>query len=91
MPLPDRDVDIPARAEHALTKKTLVKEWGLKPWELDRLRVSDLQDVGLAEHAEAYIKHEQHQEHSSGMRSKRNTDSYREYEDKMSEKFGGVQ
>lgn len=60
MPLPDNgDVDIPPRAEAALTKKTLVKDWGLKPWELDRLTVGDIQEVMLAEHAESYIEQEQ--------------------------------
>lgn len=66
MPLPDNgDVDIPPRAQSALTKKTLVKEWGLKPWELERLTVGDIQDVILAEHAQSYIEAE-HRERQQG-------------------------
>jgi hypothetical protein len=90
MPLPDAGVDIPARAEHALTKKTLIKEWGLRPWELARLSVSDLQDMMLAEHAESYIKHQQQeQQRNGGMRSSRNSESYQDYQDNMEERFGG--
>lgn len=93
MPLPNSGVDIPRRAEHALTKKTLVKDWGLKPWELDRLSVNDLQDVMLAEHAENYIEHQQYenQHGNGGMRSTRNSESYQDYQQEMEQRFGGVQ
>ena len=91
MPLPASNVDIPARAEHALTKKTLIKEWGLKPWELSRLSVSDLQDMMLAEHAESYITHQQQeQQRTGGMRSSRNSESYQDYQQEMEAKFGGA-
>jgi len=36
-----------------------VSEWGIKPWEVDKLTTSDLDDIILAEHAEAYIQQEQ--------------------------------
>lgn len=92
MPLPESDVDVPGRANHALTKKTLTKEWGIKPWNYDRLTAGDLQDVALAEHAEAYIKHEQHEQaRGGGMRSTRNSDDYKEWQDDMEQQFGGVQ
>lgn len=59
MPLPDSAIDIPDRADYALMKKILTKEWGIMPWEYHKLTVKDLQDIGLAEHAESYIEVEQ--------------------------------
>lgn len=91
MPLPERDVSVPDRAMAALTKQTLVKEWGIPPWELDRVSVRDLQDVMLAEHASSFIEYEQQQQYrTGGMRSTRRSDSYQEYEDRMRDKFGGI-
>jgi hypothetical protein len=92
MPVPDSGVDVPARAQHALTKKTLVKDWGLKPWELGKLTMGDLQDVALAERAESYIEHQQYKnQQGGGMRSTRNSDSYKDYEQRMKQQFGGIQ
>jgi hypothetical protein len=42
-----------------LLKKTLVKDWGIMPWDFDKLTVRDVQEIRLAEHAEAYVKQEQ--------------------------------
>lgn len=57
MPLNQGTVsDIPDIANEALSYKTLIKEWGFKPWELDRLSAKDFQMVHLAEHAQAYIE-----------------------------------
>lgn len=91
MPLENQAVDIPQRAEHALTKKTLVKDWGIKPWEFGKLSVKDMQDVGLAEHAEAYIQQEQYNQNSNQMRSSRNSESYQDWQNNMQEKYGGFQ
>lgn len=38
------------------------------PWNFDKLTVRDLQDIKLAEHAEAYVKQEQ-RERQRGQRS----------------------
>lgn len=50
---------MPDRAQEALTKKTLVAEWGLSPHEVDDLSARWMQDISLAEHAESYIKQTQ--------------------------------
>lgn len=39
-----------------------MKEWGIKPWNLDKLTAKDLQDIRLAEHAEAYIEQQQREQ-----------------------------
>jgi len=39
-----------------------VAEWGIKPWNIDRLSARDLQDIKLAEHAEQYIKQQQREQ-----------------------------
>jgi len=49
-----------------LSKKTIVKEWGIKPWEMGRLTARDLQDIRLAEHAERFIQQEQRNQQESG-------------------------
>jgi hypothetical protein len=43
-----------------------VKEWGIKPWEIGRLSAKDLQDIALAEHAEAYQKQMQQRQAQGG-------------------------
>jgi len=66
---------LPERAEAALSKKTIVKEWGIKPWEMDRLTAKDLQEIRLAEHASAYIEQEKSQMmNNSGSISHKNYD-----------------
>lgn len=91
MPLEDQGIDLPQRAEQALNKKVIVKEWGIKPWNMDRLMVSDLQDIGLAEHAEAYIKQQQMNDaRRGGMKSKRNTKAQRDFRERNRERYGGM-
>ena len=60
---------MPARAEQALTKQKIVKEWGIKPWEMDKLTMTDMQDIGLAAHAETYIKETQREQSQHGGKS----------------------
>jgi hypothetical protein len=43
-----------------------VKEWGIKPWNIGKLSAKDLQDIALAEHAEAYTKQMQQQQARGG-------------------------
>jgi len=65
-------------ANQALTKKTLVKDWGIMPWEFDRLTARDLQEIRLAEHAESYQKQEQRERQrgaSSGSISQKHYDA----------------
>jgi hypothetical protein len=55
-----------------------VKDWGINPWDMDKLTAKDLQEIRLAEHAEAYIKQEQReraQGQSSGSVSKKHYDT----------------
>lgn len=56
------------------------------------LTVKDLQDLNLAAHTEQYIKQEQmNNRRGGGMRSSRNSKSYQDYQERMEDKFGGVQ
>jgi len=58
-------------------KQILCKEWGIKPWEMEKLTSRDLQDVWLAEHTETYIQQRQ-RERQEGQRS--GSVSKREYD-----------
>lgn len=81
---------MPERAREARLKKILVKDWGIKPWNISKLTARDLQDVFLAEHTEAYITEQQQaRQQQGGMKSSRNSESYREFKQEMSEKYGG--
>jgi len=86
-------VDVPDRAEAALSKKTLTSEWGIPPWQHDRLSCKDLQDVRLAERAEAYIQQQQRadaQNQQQGRRSARNSERYRDYKHDMEARYGDM-
>jgi len=87
---------VPDRARQALEFETYVKEWGIKPWELDKLTASDLQEIRLAEHTESYIQQEQQnqrkrqQQGKRGRRSARNSERYQDYQDRMQDRYGGL-
>jgi len=58
---------------------------------MDHLTATDLQDIALAEHAEAYIKQQQQaQAQGRGQRSKTNSKNYQDYKRNMNEKYGGM-
>jgi len=65
---------VPDRAQKALEFKTIVKEWGINPWEMHNLTASDLQEIRLAEHTETYIEQEQRARHESGNNMSANYD-----------------
>jgi len=97
MPLDSgNQVDIPDRAEAALSRKTLVSEWGIPPWEHDQLTCKDMQDIRLAERAEAYMEQEQRERQQrqqagkNGRRSARNSERYQDYQQRMQEQYGGL-
>jgi hypothetical protein len=65
---------VPERAQKALEFKTIVQEWGINPWEMDKLTAKDLQEIRLAEHAETYIQQEQRARQGSGSNLSANYD-----------------
>jgi len=66
--------------------KVLVKEWGIKPWELGKLTTKDIQNIGLAEHTEAYIQQET-MSNSSTQRSATNSKEYQDFKQNAENKF----
>jgi len=58
---------------------------------MDKLTAVDLQDIALAEHAETYVEQEQRaQVQGRGQRSKTNSKRYRDYQQQMEDKYGGL-
>lgn len=65
-----------------------MKDWGIPPERADSLMVSDVQEIMLAEHAEAYVKQEQRERQrgtSSGSVSRKNYNASKSRQ----EAFGG--
>jgi Spy/CpxP family protein refolding chaperone len=55
-----------------------MKDWGVMPWDEHRLTARDIQEIRLAEHAEAYAKQEQRERQEgaqSGSVSKKHYDA----------------
>lgn len=53
--------------------------------------MADMQEIGLAEHTEAYIQQEQrNQVQGRGMKSKRNTQAQRDFKERNRERYGGM-
>lgn len=68
-----------------------MKDWGIKPWEFDKLSMGDLQEIALAEHAETYIEQQQMNDaRRGGMKSKRNTQKHQDFVSRNKEKYGGM-
>lgn len=55
---------------------------------MDKLTARDLQDIGLAEHAETYIKEQSMNQNNQ--RSKANSADYQDFKSNMQEKYGGA-
>jgi len=67
-----------------------VSDWGIKPWNIDKLTAKDLQDIALAEHAEAYIKEQSYEQQRTGQRSSRNSSNYQDFKSNMKDQYGSV-
>lgn len=70
-------------------KKTLVKEWGIQPWEYHRITARDIQEIRLAEHAEAYVKQEQ-RERQQGAQSGSVSRKHYDANKSRQQAFGGA-
>jgi len=77
---------VPQRAQRALIKREAAENWGVRPWERDKLSAKDRQDISLAMHAKSY-QQEQARENAGangsqrlgGQRSKTNSKQAREF------------
>jgi len=66
-----------------------VKDWGIPPDKVDSLMVSDVQEILLAEHAEAYVKQEQ-RERQRGMQSGSVSQKHYDASKSRQQAFGGA-